>query len=161
MNYLSSDSMTVRNGTGSKRFVKIRTRQLHVYNLLLAMIGKKGELPGVRVNFPKEGVSNELDGIFTKTGLKSTLNRKHHKTLDILFTFVSAFIDLCFGFRWSALLTKVRTRYSKIICAVTGKRGNEVRDVDEFSMLDNRVQAFKRLLEGTFDAHCDSGLYTL
>lgn len=36
-----------------------------------------------------------------------------------------------------------------------------IRTEKELNWIDRKAQSFKRILEGTFDAHCTSGLYKL
>lgn len=126
--------------------------------MLLARIEKEGEAPGARVNFAKEGRSNKLDEMFTKTELKGMMKGKGYKAFATVFPSISSFIDWCHSYGKSTLLTKVLTMYREIIWEVTGKHEDEVRDADELTALDTGVHAFKTFSRETVNAHCDSDL---
>lgn len=88
------------------------------------------------------------------------LEGKDYKALDTVF-FNAAFIDRCTSYEGSASSTKAHTMYSEIICEVTRKRGEAVRDSELPTVIHKRVQAVERFLVELFDAHCDPGLYIL
>lgn len=57
-----------------------------------------------------------MDSIFTKTGLKGMLEGNDYKALDSSFSLMATFIDRCTGNGERALLKRVHTIHSNIIC---------------------------------------------
>lgn len=141
--------------------MKIRVPALLGYDVLLETIEIDGELLGTRLHFLEVGASDGRDGHFTRNGVQDRLKGKDYCALDRVFTFVAIFIYQSTRHERTAPLTKCDTRYSDIVCDITGGEEQRMWTEETLEMVDGVVKAFMQMLMDSSDEYCSSGLYRL
>lgn len=75
----------LRGGDGLKSF---KRSLLRVFHVLLASIEKYFAVPGLRSTFSRGEVSFILNGLFNSVGVYGILERKHNKSVYVIFPFL-------------------------------------------------------------------------
>lgn len=108
--YLSSEKMYSHPDGPSgkqKRVSLLKTPLFRACNSILAQIEEKYALPGLHVNFAKREKSAQLNGLFTGDGLRGMLEGKDYYAVDMVFPFITSFIDRSLGFEGCFELTRM------------------------------------------------------
>lgn len=93
--------------------------------ILFSVSSKVTKRCTIFIDFSSEWESNRWEEIFTSTGRRGVLEEKYYGELDRVLPFVATFIDRRTVPERTAPMTRVYTRYSKIIADVkktTGRR---------------------------------------
>lgn len=161
---MASDMLTTfPDGPPSKqkKMISHRSKLLMATNAILADIQKNYPAPGLQVDFSKKEASVQLNGFFMKEGIKGMLEGKNYRSVDMVFPFISAFIDRVTGFENAADMTRVCTLYTEIMTSALYDFPRNPPDSEIISEFKKKVQYFKVLTIKTFQDFCVSGLFTL
>lgn len=83
-------------------------------NSVLSVMREHCSLPRLQIDFSKTKVWVQLNRIYMETGLRGMLREKHYQSLDMVFPFISAFVDNVSGYGEPYPMIGVHTMYSKI-----------------------------------------------
>lgn len=128
---------------------------------MLSAIEQNFRAPGLHVDFSKYGDSTQLNGLFTKDGLRGMLEGKDYRSVDMVFPFVAAFIYRCTGLEEDAPLTRINTTYSEIFNKLLNDGPEEGWSEQDIISLGDDITSCKTSVIKTFDDHCESCLHTL
>lgn len=161
---LRSKNLTTSEYIDSRRkrkpLASMRTRFLEKANRVLTLINEQS--PCTSINFDKSRKSNteQLNGLFTGTGLASMMEAKDLSEVDQVFPIVAATIDRLCGYQSSALNTKVSVMYCDLVNIATRRFADPGLTEQDLCALEAHIEAFKKLSIEAYEKFQRSGMGT-
>ena len=92
-----------------------RTIILNACNDLLALYQKDSYVKELQFNYMSSKKGKRVNGTMTNDGIRGMLEGKIYRTIDMVFPFFAAFIDMCCEETDSCPLTKVCSQYTELM----------------------------------------------
>lgn len=133
---------------------------LRVRNGYFAHIEEKYALLRTHTSFARREKTEQLDGLFTGSGLRWMLERKNHYVMEMFISFIAQFISESVGLEGRCEPTEVILQYSDFFGKILVDHMDETLVEGKLMTLRSKIEDLKRVVERVFASRCQFGLYT-
>lgn len=102
------------------------------------------------VDFFKEVTSKRSCELFKIDGLVEMLEAKGHQNIFIVFRFLDAIVDACFGYFEKSIVTQIVRKFVQLMDFVKQRKMLPISDIGELTILNNMISDFKTLCVQAF-----------
>lgn len=122
---------------------------------ILAELQLSYPVHGVHVDLSGKGSKSKLISLLVNDGVRGMLEGKDYKSVDIVFRFSAAFLELCTGLVNESPLTTIHAPYKDLMWRV---RQLTIRS-EYTTSLQEHVQRFKSYVVKVYGPHFGKGLF--
>lgn len=157
---LTSSAVRYANGN-PKPFPSIRGIVLSGANQILKQMQIESSARNLRIDFSSSHKGWRYNGFFSEDGIVGMLEARDHKSMDMVFPFIAAYIDRCYGEIEQCPTTRVSSLYSTILFTLARKGDRCGWTPDDLSLLRTHIHRFKHIFVDLFARYQPSGMGTL